>query len=75
MSLPDDAWLLARMPEHVKGAHADNAVGIFRQRNSLLRAFFEAGQEWASNAPPVGANLDELEPRHDTEPAPGPEAA
>ena len=85
MSLPDDDWIRARLPEHIKGAQADNAIAILRQPSSLLRAIFDAGADWARHeVPPVAYDLDELEPVvierelhlvHDTDPAPGPEAA
>lgn len=70
MSFPDDAWLLARMPEHIRGAQADNAVAIVRQPSTLLRALFDAGVEWQrDHAVPIASSLDELE-LHDTDPAP-----
>ena len=67
MSLPDDDWLRARLPDHISGAHADNAIADLRQPSSLLRAMFDAGMKWRSEEP-IAAEQDEIEPGdHDTD--------
>jgi hypothetical protein len=75
VSLPDDDWIRAHLPEHLQvPAIAEKVIAHLRQSSSPLRAMFEAGAAWALEAQLIGADLDELEPAHDTEPSPAPEA-
>lgn len=73
MSQPDDAWIRERLPEHLQGAIGETAIGHFRQSSSPLRAFFDLGVAWAFENQIIAADLDEIEPAHDTEPVPTPE--
>jgi hypothetical protein len=70
MSHPTDAWIRERLPEHLQGAIGENAIGHFRQDSSPLRAFFDLGVEWELESQVIAADLDELEPAHDTDPVP-----
>lgn len=74
MSLPDDDWLREHLPEHLRGSIADKVIGHLRQPSSPLRAMFDAGAAWALESQIIGADLDEIEPAHDTDPVPEPEA-
>lgn len=65
-----DAWVRSRLPDYMRGKPGDNLIAQLFVPGSINRLIFDLGVMFATEREIIAADLDELEPAHDTEPMP-----